>query len=232
MKRSNVILNLMFLAGLGLVLAAFLIFVPEERRTDVAWLNLAVAELIYVGAFGRFTILFRPLRSFADSAPLISAYWKYFGTCTFLAICCMIWGSRAGVAFEKQLFIQIALLFLFLFGLAVGYWVSERHALATVEERQTMNMIRVLQHAAADFQTMLEREPESFRGCKKLCEELVDDLNSMPGSNAPGAREAEERLFRGLRELNALDLGQTSPEELAGKLHTLVLAATQRKMMR
>ena len=144
----------------------------------------------------------------------------------------MIWCGCAEVSFEKQLFFQIVLLFLFLFGLAVGYWVSERHAAATVGERQTMNPIRELQHAAADFQTMLEREPESFRGCKKLCEELVDDLNSMPGSNAPGAREAEERLFRGLRELNALDLRQTDPDELAGRLHALALVAAQRKLMR
>lgn len=232
MKRSNIVLNLMFLLGLALMLAAFLIFVPAERRTNVAWLDFAVAALIYAGVFGRFTVLFRPLHAFADSAPLISAYWKFFGPCAFLAICCMVFGGLAKVSFEKQLFIQIALLFVFFFGLAVGYWVAERHAVSTVEERRTMDTIRLIQHAAADFQTMLDREPESFRGCKKLCEELVDDLNSMPGSNAPGAGEAEERLFRGLRELNALDLRQVGPEELAGRIHALGLLAAQRKLMR
>ena len=232
MKRSNAVFSLLFLLGIFLLFMIFLVFVPEDARSNVAWLNFSVFLVLYIGLFGRYTILFRPLADFADSVPLISSYWISFGLYASLTVGGMICGWRIGLDFEKQLLIQIVLLFLFFLGLAAGYWVSERHSRASVEEKQTMSQIRLLQQTVKELQVMLEAASDDFRGCRRLCEALADDLNSMPGADSPRAVEVEKQIHAGLVELGSLDLSGISPDDLAARLHALGRLAALRKTLR
>lgn len=233
MKKANFYFNLLFWVGIILLFGAFMVFVPNEMRSNkVVWLDFAIVLVLYTGVFGRYTVLFRPLTSFADRVPLIAAYWKYFSSYATLSIGGMIIMWHNDVVFEKQLLIQVAFLFLFSLGLALGFWMSEWHVRSSVIEQRTMSKIRQIQLACADVQVQLSRASDQFCGCRNICEELADELNSIPGLDAPAAYEIEEKILSGLNALKATDFQNADPDIIAAQLHALGLDAVRRKTLR
>ena len=49
MKQRNQLFGyIVLIAGLALIFAGFFIFVPQEKRNDVFWLDLSVACLVFI----------------------------------------------------------------------------------------------------------------------------------------------------------------------------------------
>ena len=84
----------------------------------------------------------------------------------------------------------------------------------------------------AEFQSLLSYAPNQFRGCKRLCEELADNLNSMPSADSQDASFLEDQLLAGLQELKLMDIQSGDPQVISQKIYDLNLIAGRRKSIR
>ena len=117
MRSNKLLFRVVYLLGVALAVALFLVFVPPEARTNVKWMNLVIFLFIYTGVFGRYSLLFTSLGRFSDNVPSLALYWISFWWYAAAALAAMLVMWPLGVGFEKQALIQGLLLF----GLAVGY---------------------------------------------------------------------------------------------------------------
>lgn len=228
MRKANWLFNILVLIGMGLIAGLFFVFVPESSRSPVAWLNLAVAELIYLGFFGKYTLLFPAVKNFADNSPLLSVYWKSFPAYVLLSCGGMYVFYRYGFSFRQQSLLQGVILFLFFVSLAAGYWASAWHCRATVNDRVTMSRVREIQQRACELQVLLETLPEAVVFLR-VFEPVLDDINTITGSDAPEAGSREVEILAQLSSLAELVPG--NPDAFAANCRQLALTVKIRKQI-
>lgn len=229
MKKANLLFFILYLVGLGLATAAFLLFVPEAYRTNVVWLDFAIVLLIITGYFGRYPILFRPLTGFADNVPFLGSYWGALGTYTVSSLGAMVAMYALEVTFPKQALIQGVILFFLLLTVACGYWANAWMSRSTVRDQEMMGGVRRIQALAAGLRTAVAELPASYGQSKTELARVMDDINCLVGSDAAAARESEGEIIALMRRTTA-DVAEIVPqEELLRSIKQLRVAVSMRK---
>lgn len=225
MRKANVMINVLFFLGVLLILFGFFLFVPENSRTPVAWLNFGVSVFIYICFFGRYSLLYASLADFADNAPLLSIYWKSYYIYTLVSIGSMFAFHSWEIPFRYQLLWHVVYLFLFMLALAYGFWLVGWHQRATKMDKGTMSKIREIQQATKDMRILISELSAEYFEAKEIFAALADDIECIPGSGSEQANSYESEILISLKNVQNSLLTQQHPDalfETLKKLHVIV----------
>lgn len=229
MKKTSILFALLYLMGLGLAVTAFLLFVSPERRSDIVWLDFCLGIFLYTLFSVRFLTLFRPLEKFADGVPLFTAWWTSFGGYAVFCVGGMVLLGLFEVSFSRQFLIQGVILFFFICSLAVGYGASEWMSRSTMKDREVMDGVRGLQSMAAGLGIGVAELPMDYGESRRVYTQIIDDINTLPGSTSPQAKMVEGRVADLISKAND-EMSAHAPEDILLKTgQELRMAVAMRK---
>ena len=231
MNKANLMMRALYFCGLLLAVLLFLAFVPAEGRTNVAWLNLAVSLLIYSGYWGKFTILFAPVRKFADAIPTLSSYWVALAMYSVVAVAGMFVFARMELSFSRQLLFHAIFLFAFFLVVASGVWASAWVRKSDEAEGETISRLRDVQSRAASLLTELEIRPDATSAMAVKARGILEDVSFLAGSTSPQALALEREISGLIDEVRALFDDGAPTEKFEPVLNRLLLAIRLRKTL-
>ncbi len=222
------------LFGVGLVLALclFLAFVPAESRTPVAWLDFAVALLLYVGLWGRYLALYRRTDDFAANVPALAMYWTWFRICAMLSIAIGVAGYFLHLSFGAQAALQAVSLFLFAMALAVGSTASKffQHDDASIQTQ--VSDLRDLQSRAERLKVLAASLPPTHAAVAQGISAVAEDIRYLGGSASPEAKSCEADILRLLQKLESQCGASARPEDCLETLKGLRTSVSLRRNVR
>ena len=231
MRSNKLLFRVVYLLGVALAVALFLVFVPPEARTNVKWMNLVIFLFIYTGVFGRYSLLFTSLGRFSDNVPSLALYWISFWWYAAAALAAMLVMWPLGVGFEKQALIQGLLLFGFIVCVAVGMGASNFMSGETERTKAQVGGVRDMQQKAAQLKILLGGLPGEYSFAKGEFSAVLDEINCVGGCSNPDAREAESGILGLLDKLRSQCAARASADECLATIRDLSAAVALRKTM-
>ena len=128
--------TIVLLAGIAVIFAGFFLFVTEEKRNSVFWLDLVVACVVFsitsVTEFGLIAVNSNLNKQIGGLGIRLS----YIRLYSLLAIAIIVTGYFAKVLFNYQLFFQLAAAFILLLGYFFSH-LSSSHTDSVQTEQDT-----------------------------------------------------------------------------------------------
>lgn len=201
MKQKNQLLGyLALIAGLALIFTGFFIFVPQEKRNDVFWLDLSVACLVFIVTtfteLGLFGINF-DIEKQIGGLGIRLAYIRMY---SFLAIAIIIIGYFAEAHFSYQLFIQLAAAFLLL----MGYFFSHISSVKALSVQAEQDMERKgkdqILNAISQFEILITSNTEKFGAEKQKIDTIKETVRYLSPTNNQTANELDSEIASTLQQ--------------------------------
>lgn len=214
MKRANFALNILFGAGLALIIAGFFLCVPADHRSAVAYMNLVITLLLYSGLWGRFALVFPRREVFAERIPVMTVYWAIFFKFAIVEIIAMVAMGLCNVSFKWQLFVHLVIFFVFSVVMGVAYWTShfirssgerDRYTIGGTDSIKSQIPLLVVEVAALG--------PE-YADIKAKFSKVADDCNYLSGSNLAEAKRLEAAISEKLSLFSSMLTSSASPDEM------------------
>ena len=231
MKNLRLLFLALYTAGLLLALGLFLALVPRWARSNVAWLDFAMAAILYTGFWGRYAMLYRKAYRFATNVPALALFWSALSKCTFLSVLVMVLGHYMHLRFEVQLMLQAIVLFLLLLVSTVGMAASRKVQEDDDEIREQTETIKSIRSQAEAAGVAVDGLPPSHTAVRNAFRAIREELQYLSGCSRPEAQAAEADILESLRGFTAICDAGVSPEECLSTLRRLSTdIAVRRKM--
>lgn len=231
MKRANLVLNLIFAAGLALIISGFLLIVPVEYRTPVAYMNLVLTVMLYAGLWLRFTLLYPKKSLFAERIPLMTVYWAVFFKFAVVEILAMVFMGIAGVSFKWQIFIHLVIFFLFSVIMGSAFWLSRTVRDSTSSDKAILAGPDALRAKANLLLADLSALGPGYAGVAAKFSAIADDIRYLSGSTLPEAAHAEETISARLDALSSMITSRAEPSTLENFLPDIARYVAARKSL-
>ena len=216
MKQKSAFSIITFLAGLGMLVAAFFVW-KGETPDNVFLLNLAVSVVVYGFLF---LDLLTPWVDLGDRAQrhigTLGLRWVVTGLYTILAVGAMllfrfVWQAE----FDLQLMIQLLLLFLTCCGFVMAFNVSDKVADVYEKECGDRNGIKRMKAAMAGVQDALAENPNVSKENQDKISEVIDALRYISPSGSVEAEESEAGFVKTAKELeSAIKAQALNPDKI------------------
>jgi hypothetical protein len=186
--------------GIALIVTGFFIFIPEEKRNHIFWLDLIVICLIYLinfaNIFGLIGIYFDFNKQIAGLG--IRLVYIRFYSLFAIAIILICWIMK--VSFIHQFFLQL----LGLFFLSVAFFLSQLSSgkatsVATEQDALRKGKDDVLK-AINSFEILFSVDSSKWIKEKTKIEFLKEDVRYLSPSNNPSAYELDTKILSTLNE--------------------------------
>ena len=222
----------LFVIGLVLALCLFLAFVPAESRTPVAWLDFAVALLLYAGLWGRYLALYRRTDDFAANVPSLVLYWTWFRLCALLSIAIGVAGYFLHLPFWSQAALQAVSLFLFAIALAVGATASKffQHDDASIQTQ--VSDLRDLQSRAERLKVIAASLPPTHSAVAQGISAVAEDIRYLGGSASQEAKSLEADILLLLQKLESQCAVSARPEDCLETIKSIKTSVSLRRNVR
>jgi multisubunit Na+/H+ antiporter MnhG subunit len=211
-SQINQLFVFLYFVGIGLLVAGFLILVPDAQQTHTAWLDLAVVCIVYSA---NFPLLYLGRWRTKDFNTRISAL-GLLGVCdllySVLALGGVFVGWYFGMHFRSQLIGQAFLIFAAVVVVTTGRYSSAHVDEVTDEEDTTRAGLENLKRALDRCEAAMRLGVQPANRELQLLLALKDDARYLSPSVAQDALSCEQKIVaevEGIRELIAG--GATSP---------------------
>jgi hypothetical protein len=214
-SSSSTLLAWLYAVGLALLLAAFFLLVPAAYLTQVAWLDLAVAGIVYSI---NFSVLFGrriSIGSFSRRIPALGL----LGLTDLLYSCLamgLIWrGVLYTLPFRIQLVGQMGLLFVAAVAAAIAWNASEHADSVAGEESEARSGVQKLKAALARCEAEVTVHPSVPQRVRQHIFQLKEDAGYLSPCRDASALSYEQQLAAQVDEVRLQLAGETIPLPLA-----------------
>jgi hypothetical protein len=192
------------IAGLALIFTGFFLFVPEDKRNDVFWLNLTVVCLVFLveslTELGLFGINF----DFKKQIAGLGIRLFYIRFYSIAAISIIIIGYSYEIGFRYQIFFQLLAPFILL----IGYFFSHLSSSTamTVQAEQEMQrkgkdeILRVL----TQFEILFTSNSTKWEGEKRKIFYLKEDARYLSPTNNKSAADLDSEITSTIQQAYAI----------------------------
>jgi multisubunit Na+/H+ antiporter MnhG subunit len=203
-SQINQLFVFLYFVGIGLLVAGFLILVPDAQQTHTAWLDLAVICIVFSANFPLLYIGRWRKGDFNTRIPALGllSICDYLYSC--LAVAVIYFGWQSGARFRTQLLEHSFLLFAAVIVVTIGRY-SSAHVDEVTEEQGTIragleNLWATLDRCEA---AMRLREPHISRDLQLLLT-IKDDARYLSPSLAKTALSYEQKIVNELEGISEL----------------------------
>jgi len=195
MKQRNQLFGyIVLIAGLALIFAGFFIFVPQEKRNDVFWLDLSVACLVFIVTtfteLGLFGINF----DFEKQIGGLGIRLAYIRMYSFLAIAIIIVGYLAEAHFRYQLFFQLAAAFLLLLGYFFSHLSSGKAVSVQAEQDMERKGKDQILNAISQFEILITTNTAKFGAEKQKIDTIKETVRYLSPTNNQSASNLDSEI--------------------------------------
>lgn len=193
-QKSQLFGYIVLIAGLALIFTGFFLFVPEEKRNEVFWLDLAVVCLVFLVTslteLGLFGINF-DFEKEVGGLGIRLAYIRFY---SLAAIGIIIIGYFAEIGFRYQLFFQLAAAFILL----VGYFFSHLSSSKAVSVQAEQDFQRKgkdeILRVIGQFEILITTNSTKFGAEKHKIETLKETVRYLSPTNNQTANELDSEI--------------------------------------
>ncbi len=220
-NRYGILFTLFFIVGLGVIVGAYWLLVPEASKTDISMLNLAVVIILYISSCAFYSMLYTPVRAFGTQAPLLGIYTYSCTIYAVLAIAAMLACYVCEAPFRWQLVLQAVLLFMFVTSVLIGYWARRKVVDSTAAIHQAMDGVRAIQRLTKELAMQSESLPPEYNEARRKINTIADDANYLSGALSEDARKLEEEILTRLTEVKGYLSNNVAPKSVESTLSRL-----------
>lgn len=205
MKQRNQTFGYVILfAGIALIFTGFFLFVPEEKRNDVFWLDLSTVCLVFIVSslteLGLFGINFNFEKQVGGLGIRI-AYIRFY---SLLAVAIITIGYFAEIHFRYQLFFQLLAAFILL----VGYFFSHFSSGKAMSVQEEQDMRRKgkdeILRALNQFEILFTKDSSNWAGEKQKINFLKEDVRYLSPSNNQSVTDLDSEIANTIQQAYAI----------------------------
>lgn len=196
MKQINKTFGyIVLIVGLALIFTGFFLLVPQDKRTDVFWLNLATVCIVFLvlslTELGLFGINF----DFEKQIGGLGIRLLFIRIYSFFAIILIIVGYFAEVHFRYQLFFQLLAAFLIL----IGYFFSHLSSNSVVAVKDEQDLWRKgkdeILNALNQFEILFTIDSTKWLGEKQKIDILKENVRYLSPTNNQAAADIDSEII-------------------------------------
>ena len=204
MKQKNQLFGYgVLLAGLALIFTGFFLFVPEEKRNDVFWLDLVTVCLVFIVSslteLGLFGINF-DLEKQVGGLGICIAYIRAY---SFLAVAIIAIGYFGEIHFRYQLFFQLFAAFILL----IGYYFSNLSSGKAVSVQAEQDLERKgkeeIISALNQFEILFTENSAKWESEKQKIDLLKENVRYLTPSNNQSAADIDSEIANTIQKAYA-----------------------------
>jgi hypothetical protein len=203
-QRSQTFGYIVLIVGLALIFTGFFLFVPQEKRNDVFWLDLATVCLVFLVSslteLGLFGINF----DFEKQIGGLGIRLAYIRLYSIFAIAIIAIGYFADVHFRYQLFFQLLAAFILL----IGYFFSHLSSGKAVSVQAEQDMERrgkdEILRALNQFEILFTGDSTKWAGEKQKINFLKEDVRYLSPSNNQSAADIDSEIASTIQQAYAI----------------------------
>jgi hypothetical protein len=186
--------TIVLLAGIAVIFAGFFLFVTEEKRNSVFWLDLVVACVVFsitsVTEFGLIAVN----SNFNKQIGGLGIRLSYIRLYSLLAIAIIVTGYFAKVLFNYQLFFQLAAAFILLLGYFFSH-LSSSHTDSVQAEQDTERKGKEgIIKAINQFEMFISKDSNKFDAEKQKIDTIKETLRYLSPTNNSSASELDAEI--------------------------------------
>jgi len=199
-QRNQTFSFVVLLAGLTLIFVGFFLFVKQENRNNVFWLDLTVACLIFIVTSLTELGFFESNFDFEKQLGGLGIRLVYIRLYSIFAIAIIAIGYFAKIQFNYQLFFQLFAAFILL----VGYFFSHVSSgkVLSVQAEQDIHrkgkdeILKVLNQ----FEILFLKDLTKWSEEKQKINSLKEDVHYLSPSNNPSATDLDSEIVNTIQE--------------------------------
>jgi len=202
-QRNQTFGYVVLLAGLALIFTGFFLFVPEEKRNDVFWLDLATVCLVFIVTslteLGLFGINF----DFEKQVGGLGIRLAYIRLYSFLAIAIIAIGYFGEIHFRYQLFFQLFAAFILLVGFFFTHLSSGKAVSVQAEQDMERKGKDEILRALNQFDILFAGDSTKWAGEKKKINFLKEDVRYLSPLNNQSAADIDSEIASTIQQAYA-----------------------------
>jgi hypothetical protein len=199
-QRNQTFGYVVLLAGLTLIFTGFFLLVPEEKRNDVFWLDLATTCLVFIVTslteLGLFGINF-DFEKQVGGLGIRLAYIRFY---SFLAIAIIAIGYFAQINFRYQLFFQLLAAFILLLGYFFSHLSSGKAVSVQAEQDIQRKGKDEILKALNQFEILFAKDSAKWAGEKQKINFLKEEVRYLSPSNNQSAADLDSEIVNTLQQ--------------------------------
>jgi hypothetical protein len=202
MPTSRLALNSLYFVGLLLLIFAFFFLLSPPHRTDLAWLDLVVACLVFTTIY--LFLLSTTIRSFHLSAPILASLLWVTPIYVLAALGVLRYGWMNPLGFRLQLVLQMFFLFAYLVVVTAG-WRGNQHATQVEQfEADQRGSVRSLQSAITDCELALVLAGDGAEPVRRRLMKLKEDARYLSRTSDSRLLELERDIIDDMQQLKQI----------------------------
>lgn len=203
-QRSQTFGYIVLIAGLALIFTGFFLFVPQEKRNDVFWLDLATVCLVFLVSslteLGLFGINF----DFEKQIGGLGIRLVYIRLYSLFAIAIIAIGYFADVHFRYQLFFQLLAAFILLIGYFFSHLSSGKAVSVQAEQDIESKGKDEILRALNQFEILFTGDSTKWAGEKQKINFLKEDVRYLSPSNNQSAADIDSEIASTIQQAYAI----------------------------
>jgi len=233
MKNKGAINTVVFFFGLAIILSGFYIFIPEDKRSDIFYLDLVVVCFVYFLNYSNFPGLFFSVSNFNKQISVLGMR-LYFATFySVIAIAIILIGYFLKFEFKSQLFLQLIALFFLSIILVLAKRSNQHVQNFATEEANIRKGKADLLGALSKLELQLSRESVKWSNAQPILVKLKENARYVAPTTNSDAISIEQEILNEIQKCssNASSNINSSEEEIIKSLNTCSTLLAQRKQI-
>jgi hypothetical protein len=203
-------------AGIALLVAGFLLVVPEEKRTPVAWLDLIVVGAVFLVNFSNLSIVRFKHGGFSEEIPKLGVLWTADAIYTTLALGGIWFGRVLGLSFGIQLWYHSAICFALLVMVWVGNRASDHASRVASGEKSLRSSLDSVKTAVETCDSAFARLGPRWTSEYNELQRVKEDVRYLSPCDNPEAVALDLEISAVLRGISA-NLATANPSGANGR---------------
>jgi hypothetical protein len=205
MKHGNQIFGYaVLLGGLALIFAGFFLFVPEDKRNDIFWLDLGVVCLVFLvltlTELGLFGIDF----DFEKQVAGLGIRLAYIRLYSILSVAVIIFGYFGETGFRYQLFYQLMAVFILFLGYFFSHFSSSKAVSVQAEQDMQRKGKDEISRALNQLEILFTGNSANWQEEKQKINLLKDSVRYLSPSNNKSATDLDSEIANTIHEAYAI----------------------------
>lgn len=213
MKNTSRLVSILFLfGGLGIIVAAYFLFLKDTQEEKLFYLNMIATCLVYAVIFLRTTDIFGSVDNVAKSSPGYGlkwyGVWIYTPLVLGLIICSIVIGISFNICLIAHLILLFILLLFFFFGSVAKNNANE--VIGNIEARKSG-----LKEIAAQIDLLeMQNKLAGHGSYQEVISKLRENARYITASDKPAAIEFENKLIEKIRLIASQIEHDSQPAEV------------------
>ncbi len=203
-QKSQIFGYVVLIAGLALIFTGFFLFVPQDKRNDVFWLDLTTVCIVFLVTslteLGLFGINF----DFEKQVGGLGIRLVYIRFYSFFAIAIIAIGYFGEIHFRYQLFFQLLAAFILLIGYLFSHLSSGKAVSVQAEQDSERKGKDEILRALNQFEILFTGDSSKWAGEKQKINLLKEDVRYLSPTNNQSAADIDSEIASTIQQAYAI----------------------------